>query len=204
MSSSAQPDDSAKEENILEKEYKRDLIGNVTKNRGLYVSAALTILQAFLIEKPVVDVKPLSGFNQWSGLVRNALIWLGEVDPVPTSSEIYALDGIDEERAVLGNLLHAWYSANGKTAMTGQEVIASASGEYGNPALKAALTDCALDRFGQISAKSLGYYLRANADVRVNDMRFIKARTDRRGLICWQIELFEHEQSPSDERIYVT
>jgi putative DNA primase/helicase len=183
----------AKEENILEKEYKRDMVSLAIANRGEYVSAALTLLQAFLLERPVVGVKPLNGFTQWSNVVRNALIWLGEVDPVPTSSEIYSLDGIDEQRAILANLLHSWNAAHGTRHITAREIISMATGEYANQGLKSALTDCAIDRYGQMSTVKLGQFLRSNADIRVNNMRFIKAKVDRNDVVCWAIEIFSED-----------
>ncbi|MGL5065755.1 MAG: hypothetical protein ACRC62_37780 [Microcoleus sp.] len=182
----------SKEENAFEKEYQRDLIPYAIKNRGKLVSAALTILQAFLLEKPLIQVRPLNSFVQWSNVVRNALIWLGEADPAPNSKSIYELDGIDEERAGLAYLLDIWLELYGKTSVTAREVVNRAIGSNGNERLRTALTEVALDKKGQLTSNSLGKYLRSHAGVRIGNMRFIKAgiADKHQNVVQWQIEVF--------------
>jgi putative DNA primase/helicase len=186
----------AKEENILDKTYSRDMVSHAMANRGRYVSACLTILQAYLLAKPQVDARPLNGYLQWSNLVRNALLWLGEADPVPTSEDIFSLDGIEDRRIELGALIEAWHEVFQTTEVTARTVVETARGIPGVPGatghsgLLEALNDAAKDlKTGQVTAKALGYYLGANKGTRVGNKRIVKAKAKDRSGVTWQIEL---------------
>jgi putative DNA primase/helicase len=188
----------AKDENILEKEYKRNLIPFVMKNRGQIVSDCLTILQAFLTEKPDVPIKPLNGYIEWSLLIRNSLMWLGVPDPVPTSEEIFSLDGIDEQRSDLANLLSVWYSQNQTTPITAKAMIQDTREM---PLIQSVLSDVASDKKGMVSAKQLGYYLRSNCGIRIGNKRFMKSEKKGEDGIQWQIEVLADTPTPDDASI---
>jgi putative DNA primase/helicase len=182
----------AKEENILEKSYSRDMIRYAMQNRGKLVSACLTILQAFILEKPQIDVKPMNGYFEWSNLVRNSIIWLGEPDPVPTSDEIFSRDGIDEKRCILDNLLEAWHGSFGCLPKTSREVISAAitsdPGIQHKDNLRLALIDVAKDRNGDLSSTVLGNYLSNNAGNRIGNKRFGKSSGHTKKGVYWQVE----------------
>lgn len=179
----------AKEENILEKTYSRDMVSHVEANRGRYVSAALTILQAYLREKPTVDIKPLNGYLEWSKLIRNSLIWLGEADPVPTSGDIFSLDGIEEKRHDLYALMDAWQEAFqvDPSPKTAKQIVSAAQGI---PKLSSALEDVAKDfkAGGKVTPTALGYYLRGNCGTRVGNMRIVKAPCNNNEGVKWILE----------------
>src|SRR5262249_32627566 len=60
-----------------------DPIARVSANRGAYIAAAITIVQAYRgAGRPTPSVQPLAGFASWSEAVRYPLLWLGEHDPV--------------------------------------------------------------------------------------------------------------------------
>jgi RepB DNA-primase from phage plasmid len=50
--------------------------------RGEYIAAILTVIRAYPMSGEKVECKPLGSYGQWSRMVREPLIWLGEVDPV--------------------------------------------------------------------------------------------------------------------------
>lgn len=82
-----------------------NLLANVKANRGRYVSAALTIVRAWIVAgKPHTDCQAVGGYNAWSDHCRQPLLWLGQCDPARS-----LFDGIaeDPERVVLGRLLGA-------------------------------------------------------------------------------------------------
>lgn len=59
------------------------LIPWVRKERPRLLASALVVLRAYLLAgRPDVGVSLLGSFEGWSGLVRNALIWAGQPDPV--------------------------------------------------------------------------------------------------------------------------
>ena len=62
------------------------------RERGRYAVAALTVLRAYIIAGRPIRRQPLGGFEGWSDLVRNALLWLGEEDPVETVESARAED----------------------------------------------------------------------------------------------------------------
>ena len=94
-------------ENPGARRFDRDLRTWVPKHRPELVTAALTVLRAFVIAgRPGLDkLEPYGRFEDWSNLVRGALVWLGEPDPCITRKDI---DAHDPEREALGALLRAW------------------------------------------------------------------------------------------------
>lgn len=83
-----------------------DLKTAIPKRRPHLVTAALTVLRAFVVAgRPGLDkLTPFGRFEDWSNLVRGALVWLGEPDPCKTRNFI-AVD--DPERSDLEQLLIA-------------------------------------------------------------------------------------------------
>jgi hypothetical protein len=68
---------------------------------------ALTIVKAYFEAGcPTQGVTPLGSFEQWSDLVRQALIWAGEADPCEGRKGIEAES--DPEYEKLATLLQAW------------------------------------------------------------------------------------------------
>jgi hypothetical protein len=111
------------------------------EHRGELVAAGRTILRAFVVAgRPGLDTfKAFGRFEDWSNLVRGALIWLGEADPCKTRETIIASD---TDRDALGQLLDA-LCATGK-AMTAGGIVSADSDDlraavealgYGNDAV---------------------------------------------------------------------
>jgi hypothetical protein len=66
-----------------------DLLGHVGENRGKLLSAALTILRAFIVAgRPDQELEPWGSFEGWSGLVRQAVKWVGLPDPGKTREDL--------------------------------------------------------------------------------------------------------------------
>lgn len=61
---------------------------HVREHRAEYVSAALTIVRAWLTSGEDVHLPSMGSFERWSDVVRSALVWLGEEDPVRTQTEL--------------------------------------------------------------------------------------------------------------------
>jgi hypothetical protein len=63
--------------------FKRDALEHAAGNRGAYVAAALTIVRAYYAAgRPMQSLPPLGSYAEWSRMVREPLVWLGEPDPV--------------------------------------------------------------------------------------------------------------------------
>ena len=62
-----------------------DLVAWVKQERGRLLSAALTILSAFIrAGRPKQNLTPFGSFEGWSALVRECIVWLGLPDPCLT------------------------------------------------------------------------------------------------------------------------
>jgi len=54
-----------------------DPVETVKRERPKYVSVCLTILRAYIVAGAPGQTRPLGSFEEWSRLVRDALVWLG-------------------------------------------------------------------------------------------------------------------------------
>jgi hypothetical protein len=90
-----------------EREYEGPSLGDwAVLNRGKLVSAALTILSAYIkAGRPPVGLKKLGSFEPWSDLVRSAVVWLGYADPCSARAQMAAEDPEAVERNYLIDLL---------------------------------------------------------------------------------------------------
>lgn len=97
------------------------LIRDVLRERGRFVSAALTIVRAWIAAgRPKTDCKPLGSYDEWSELCCQPLLWLGCADPVASVFEAMAED---PDRETLARLLSAWQAVFGNTAAMIREAI---------------------------------------------------------------------------------
>lgn len=166
--------------------YKRpNLIAEVLQERERYVSAALTIIRAWIVAgKPKAECRALAGFGDWSDLCRQSLLWLGCCDPA-----VSIFEAITEEpdREQLGRLLTAWRSVFGKTpAMIRDAVSKSTYQGNGNKELAEILHDIADDR-GEINRHRLGRWIKRHAGQIVDSLRFVRC-TGNTSAERWRIE----------------
>jgi putative DNA primase/helicase len=143
-----------------------DPIDRVLADRGAYVAAALTIVRAYRAAPAgAVNVRPLGGFNAWSAMVREPLIWLGEHDPVASMETARAAD---PERAAAYELVRRWKKVIGPhKKVTARDIINKAnetrggSAQHRFPQFRALLVEHAgRTRGDDIDAKRLGLWLR--------------------------------------------
>jgi hypothetical protein len=97
---------------------KGDLLAHVKRIRGKLVSAALTILRAYIVAgRPDQGLTPMD-YPAWCGLVRNAVKWTTGVDPCEGRTELVAND---EETNTAKGLITGWKAlcqAQNKAALT--------------------------------------------------------------------------------------
>jgi putative DNA primase/helicase len=135
-----------------------DPIERVTRDRGAYVVAALTIARAYLAsgERPGCD--PIASYGRWSGVVREPLIWLGKEDPVKSMDEIREEDPV---RAAARALYALWKERLGMdVAYTAAEVVDRANNARdGVDDLRRLLVMHAGGFRGEIDVKRAGMWL---------------------------------------------
>ena len=173
-----------------------DPVRVLKRDRGSYVTAALTVLHAYNVAGRPNPQPPLGGFEGWSALVRDALVWLGEADPVETIEE--ARKG-DPDRHRLEAVVTHWSGVLGNRSVTTRTVIEEACGftldptpsnpnhiAYLHPEFRNALLDVANER-GRVSAARLGKWIGANKLKVVGNYR-LAAATMSAGNARWRLE----------------
>jgi putative DNA primase/helicase len=171
------------------REFKRDPFDDVLANRGLYVAAALTIVSAYMQAGCPDPARPIASFEDWSRIVRSALIWLGRADPVDTMN---AAREDDPVKLTLLNLLSSWFDAVGDTPHTAGEIVSMSQltgydGAYLNESLRETLHEVAFDRAKGVSSTRLGNYLRLYSDRIVGGMKLVNAGKDRTNKVLWKV-----------------
>lgn len=167
-------------------------------DRGKYVVAALTVLRAYWIAGRPQQRDPLGSFEEWSRTVRDALVWLGEADPVETMEKARALDPrLEAVKAVFTQ----WREVIGTDQrVTVREVIDRATEmrtpvvpayaptpkpEFAHPDFREALLHVAGDG-GAINGKRLGKWLLAQQGRIVEGCRVEQAGLYA-GLMTWKL-----------------
>jgi hypothetical protein len=172
-----------------------DLVRDVLRERGRYVSAALTIVRAWITAgKPLTGCKPLAGFNDWSDLCRQPLLWLGLPDAMESVFKVMAED---PDRETLGRLLVAWQASFGKTAAMVRDAVSRTTefhGDHGE--LREVLRDIADER-GEINRMKLGRWIKRHAGRIVDGLRFVRAAGSR-SAEAWKVESASPALSASD------
>lgn len=162
-----------------------ELIYELLNERGRYVSAALTIVRAWIAAgRPKTSCRSLSGYTQWSDLCRQPLLWLGCADP--TASVFEAMKE-DPDRESLDRLLRAWQIIFGSIpTMVRDAVMQATICQAENQELSDALRDIAGER-GEINRRKLGRWIRRHED-RVVDGRFFARAGGNRSAEAWQVK----------------
>src|SRR5690606_17153515 len=84
-----------------------DLVAWLRERRPALVSAALTILSAYVrAGMPRQGLTPFGSFEGWSRLVREAVVWLGLPDPCLT--RVRLAEQADTTADALTQLVEAW------------------------------------------------------------------------------------------------
>jgi hypothetical protein len=85
----------------------KDLLGWAKENHPRLLVAVLTIMRAYILAgKPAQSITPYGSFEEWSDLVRGALVWTGEPDPCEGRGAVEA--DADSGYESLRELLTSW------------------------------------------------------------------------------------------------
>jgi putative DNA primase/helicase len=158
--------------------FDHDAVDIAKANRGDYAVAAVTILRAYQVAGSPKGAKPLGSFGAWSRWVRDALLWLGEADPVATMAFIREGDPeLEDVRAIFAQ----WRDVIGTDRVAVREVIERAVerlGEYPagfiNADLREALLTVAGNR-GAVDSRKLGEWLAARTSKIVDGYQIVQA-----------------------------
>jgi putative DNA primase/helicase len=163
------------------------------ERRPALVVAAPTVLRAYHVAGRPGRPDPLGSFEDWSNLVRGALMWLGEADPVDTMAEVRASD---PETAALRQVMAAWREAFHGEGVTVAQVIKRAMEqqrassyegrpEFVNEDLHEALMTVA-GTGGGINSRRLGHWIACYKDRVLDGQRFVQ-RGERNKVAVWAL-----------------
>lgn len=173
--------------------FAEDPVETVRANRGHYVVAALTVLRAFHVAGRPKQRDPLGSFNAWSLWVRDALIWLGEADPVDTLETVRAHDPrLDAIIAVITQ----WWEVIGNERVSVQDIVQHATRltmttiggrpDFKHPLFREALLQVAGDA-GIINSRRLSKWIGGNENRIVEGFRITRL-TMMRGFMTWRLD----------------
>lgn len=179
-----------------------DPVEMVKENRGQMIADVLTILRAHqLAGRPGWGGKPLGGFEEWCGTVRDPLMWLGEPD-CALSTEF----GVDGDRERMTGVIEHWKDLIGvnvplSTAGVAKKADDSRYGMHSKPGLYDALSLVAAPgaQGSGIDNYRLGNYLaRIKGRLTSDGLRIVRteARASAEGTYQW---VLEHKDSPYRE-----
>lgn len=136
--------------------------------RVILVRAVLAIVMAHQ-QSGAERGDPLGSFEEWSWLVRDALVWLGEADPVEVMERTRAADPrLETLRAVV----RAWRDAFEGVQVRVKDIMAmvneirspDGTSSCANPDLREAILPFAAGSRGDLSPEKIGRWLRRNLD----------------------------------------
>jgi hypothetical protein len=166
-------------------------------NRGRMVAAALTVLRAYQVAGRPQQADPLGSFEEWSGWVRSALLWLGKADPTATMEEARKAD---PKLEALTAVLMQWGEVIGRERVSCRRIIERAteqqpaagafsiSGrhEFRYPDFREALLVVAGEG-GVINGRRLSRWIGAQEDRIVCGLRIIRCGM-LTGFMTWRVE----------------
>ncbi|MDO9582707.1 MAG: hypothetical protein Q7J24_06315 [Desulfomicrobium sp.] len=164
------------------REFKRpDLIEQVRQDRGRYVSAALTIIRAWICAGgPVTPVKPIATFMQWANWCRQPLMWLGLPDPATRLFEQVARDPDSE---LLGRLMESWRESFDSRPVLVRDLIPEMRN---NIDLRESIEEIATIK-GEVDKNRLGWWIKRHQGRIVNGLR-IEREDATRGAARWRVQ----------------
>jgi len=168
-----------------------DLLGMVRTNRAKYLSAALTILKAYInAGMPKQNIPAWGSFEEWSRIVREAIVWIGMPDPAITRNELEI--EADDEKCTATSLVEGWLELQEQLKV---EMITAreACFQLRNGAIARKLRDALheLTRTRAIpTAHTVGRHLREVRDRNLNGL-ILKCRPDPTGHY-WYVEKYEN------------
>jgi hypothetical protein len=175
------------------------------KHRSRLVSAALTVIQAFLLEAPEMDwPRPLSSFSEWDSIVRRSLLWLGEEDPVKTQAQF---KDEDDEESTLSILLSSWHGLHKSNGLILKELLKVVEpSQYGKTEDEKELEDalkpiCFDYRSQTYNTSKLKNFLRDNKGTMAGPYKLIRTEKKIKNNVVWRVDKLDAPSNPVDDRI---
>lgn len=149
-----------------------NLLADVRSERTRYVTAALTVIRAWLASgATTVSCSPLGSFCDWSKWCRESLIWLGYEDP---ATGLFESLQSDPDRLLLGRVLQGWKSLYGASVVMLRSVVPAAMRFDPDDDFRDALVEASGGN-DTINVRKLGHWLARREGHIVGGLRLVKA-----------------------------
>jgi hypothetical protein len=180
------------------RQFKTNPLQAAKAQRARYLIAALTILRAYHIAGRPNPPTPLGSFEEWSGWVRGAVLWLDQADPVDTLEEARSLD---PRLDALTSVLSQWHAIMGAAPVAVRDLIDQAveqhyppigastlypRPEFRHPDFREALLTIAAEG-GVINSRRLGKWLGSHQGRIVQGLRLVRHGLIE-GILHWRVE----------------
>jgi len=169
-----------------------DLLAYIRAERPRLVAAALTVLRAFdLAGRPTHGKPPKGSFEAWDKLIRAAVIWAADTDPLAACETIRS--EADSDLDGLRSALACWRETFTDRALTAAEAVAAARAQAHrdtspDPELLTALATLAGCDVARLDGRALGYTLRRVQGRPVGGVRFNRAGANRNAkIVRWNV-----------------
>jgi hypothetical protein len=163
--------------------YRDAPVARVRKDRERYVSAALTLISAWIAAgRPRTEVVNIASFDgAWSDFCRHPLIWLGIPDP---ALGLQAQIRQDPDAEALHALLAEWHAVFGSAPTTVRHCV-DALCASGCAALRDAICEFPVEQGGQINRNRFGWLLKKYAHRVVGEYELCPATAQ--GRAAWRV-----------------
>jgi hypothetical protein len=164
--------------------FEKDPLVEAKKQRGELVAAALTVMRAYIVAGMPAQATPLGSFGDWSRLVRNSLLWLGEADPCATMDYARAMD---PKLDAIRNVFAAWSRTFGTAKLTVSDIIhaATAAGDTARPLYDALAAVAGAG--GVLNPNRLGRWLAQQQGRIVSGQRVVRDG-ERHRVVLWRLD----------------
>lgn len=163
-----------------ERAFEGDLRSAVKANRMELAIAAITVLRAYVIAgKPPQSLGTFGRFEEWSDLIRSALVWCGQPDPCVVRSRLVE---VDPTAVRFEALLRAWHQAFGGENLRVADVVTTTR----TMELRSVIEEIAGLQQGGVDARRLGQFLNKMRGRVARGLRLDRAGV-RHGAALWRV-----------------
>jgi hypothetical protein len=163
-----------------------NLVMDVLQDRGRFVSAAMTIIGAWVSAgRPQTLCKALSGFEAWSSYCRQPLLWLGVPD---STASVFEAMAEDPDRELLARFMDAWMATFGRTGAMVRDALHRLATNDGQTAELSDVLEEIAGESGAINARKLGWWIRRHAG-RIVDGRRLAGADGNASAGRWKVDV---------------
>jgi putative DNA primase/helicase len=170
----------------------KNLEKHVLENRAVYVQAGLTVLKGYFnAGRPKQNIPQYGSFEEWSDLVRSALVWLGQADPCLTKGKIERDDPQKRNLKIIVTLWNAIYNDKpvkvSELAADCNDSIDKKETDSDVYELAQILLEASGSRGKLLDNKAVGKWLSRNKDRVIDGKKFILCPLSTKKINSWQL-----------------